>query len=131
MSGFGAGGTDKTPQPLRARFEPPSAPPIEASVWENVLRQTAGGDDRDTPLTLVEREALREVASRYRGQPLTLQPIAVALVQAVVVPQLPTDPTAAKFWQDAIVQIAQTQMDDPASYDRLSRLWSQLQGERS
>ena len=130
MSGFGAGETDKSPQPSRAGFEPPSAPPIDASVWENVLRRTAADDDRDAPLTLVEREALRGVASRYQGQPLTLQPIAVALVQAVVLPRLPTDPTAAKFWQDAIVQIAQTQLDDPASHDRLSRLWSQLQGER-
>jgi hypothetical protein len=110
--------------------EPPSTP-IDASIWENVLQQTVEGDGLDVPLTLEEIEALREVARRYQGQPLTLEPTAAALVQAVVLPLLPTDPTAAQFWQEAFVQIAQTQLDDPVASDRLHRLWSQLQGEQT
>jgi hypothetical protein len=130
MPGFGSGGLEETPQPPPARAESASMPAIDASIWENVLRQTAGEEGCDTPLTPEELAALREVARRYRDQPLTLEPAAVALVQAVLLPQLPEDPDAALFWQQAFVQIAQTQWDDPAANDRLQRLWSQLQGER-
>jgi hypothetical protein len=131
MAGFGLGGVDKTPQPLRQEVEPPSTPTIDPSVWENVLRQTAGKDESDDPLTHAELEALREVARRYPGQPLTLQPIAAELVQAVVMPRIPADHKDAKFLQDAFERIAQTQLDDPVANDRLHHLWSQLQGERS
>jgi hypothetical protein len=77
----------------------------------------------------MERNALHEVVQRYRGQTLTLQPIATALVQAVILPQLPIDAVVAESWQQAIFEIAQTQLDDPPTRDRLERLWAQLQGE--
>jgi hypothetical protein len=77
----------------------------------------------------MERNALHEVVQRYRGQTLTLQPIATALVQAVILPQLPIDAIVAESWQGAIFEIAQSQLDDPSTRDRLERLWAQLQGE--
>ena len=109
--------------------ESASAQPIDAAIWENVLRQTAEVGLFDAPLTPAERDALRNVAQRHQGQPLTLQPVATALVQAVILPQLPADASAAESWRQAFVEIAQTQLDDPSTCARLDRLWSQLQGE--
>jgi hypothetical protein len=157
VSEFGLGGADKTPpekigtgsEPARTKpeesasgevpvpflfgrgeAEPQSPPPIDASLWEDVLQHTAEVDALGPPLTSSEQEALCDVARRYQGCPLTLQPVAAALVQAVVMPQCPTGQNAAEFWQEAFVQIAQTQLDDPVTHDRLALLWSELQGGR-
>ena len=126
MANCGAGGFENHrphAKPCRPAFRT-----AEEAVWESVLRETADADKPDSPLGPAEREALRDVAKRYQGQAMALQPVAAALVQAVILPQLPADPAAAKFWQEVFVQIAQTQLDDLAARDRLEAVWAWLQG---
>ena len=81
-------------------------------------------------LSAAEREGLRAGARQYGGQPLTLQPGAAALVEAVMSPHLSREPRMAEFWQVAYLYIAQTQMDDPHAHELLERFWSRLQGEQ-
>ena len=130
MSGFGFSGFDRPAQPSRPDAEPQSARPIDASLWEKVLRETTEGDGGSASLNTAEREGLRDVARRYRGQPLTLQPVAAALVEAVLSPHLPENAGTAAFWQGAFLQIAQTQLDDPHTHELLDLFWSRLQGEQ-
>jgi hypothetical protein len=105
------------------------AEPVDAAFWEKVLRQTTEGDGGCGSLNSSEREGLLAVARRYQGQPLTVQPVASALVEAVLSPHLSRDPRMAEFWQVAFLYIAQTQMDDPHAHELLERFWSRLQGE--
>jgi hypothetical protein len=99
------------------------------AAWESVLSETAEVENPDASLGPAEYEALRGVAKHYRGQALALQPVASALVQAVILPHMPADPAAAQFWQDVFVQIAQTQWEDQAARRRLDALWTWLQGD--
>jgi hypothetical protein len=108
---------------------PTKAEPADATFWEKVLRQTTEGEGGCASLNAAEREALLAVARRYQGQPLTVQPVASALVEAVLSPHLSRDPRMAEFWQVAYLYIAQTQMDDPHAHELLERFWSRLQGE--
>jgi len=130
VSGFGFRGFDKPAQPSRTEVEPQSAEPIDTSLWEKVLRQTTEGDACCASLSSAERGALHDVARQYRGQPLTLQPVAAALVQAVLSPHLPDNAGTAALWHDAFLQIAQTQLDDPHAHELLELFWSRLQGEQ-
>jgi hypothetical protein len=93
-----------------------------------VLIETADAEKPDLPLGFAERKALRDVARRYQGQAMALQPVAAALVQAVILPQLPADSAAAKFWQDVFGKIAQSQLDDQSARNRLEAIWNWLQG---
>jgi hypothetical protein len=119
-----AGGFENQPpaKPCRPAFRTG-----DEAMWDSVLRETAEADNADLPLGLAEREALRGVARQYQGYAMALQPVAAALVQAVILPQLPADPVAAKVWQEICVQIAQTQLDDDAARNRLEAIWVWLQ----
>jgi hypothetical protein len=103
--------------------------PADATFWEKVLRQTTEGEGGCGSLNPAERDGLLAVARRYRGQPLTVEPVATALVEAVLSPHLSRDPRMAEFWQVAYLYIAQTQMDDPHAHELLERFWSRLQGD--
>ncbi len=130
MSGFGSRDFDKPAERPHAEVEPPSAQPIDASLWEKVLRQTAKGEGGYDCLSPAERDGLCEVARRYRGRPLTVQPVAAALVEAVLSPHLSMGAGTGEFWQAAFLQVAQTQMDDPQAHELLTLFWSRLQGEQ-
>jgi hypothetical protein len=124
MANYEAGGFENQPQ---ARPYRPALQSGDEAIWDSVLRETSEADNPSLPLGPAEREALRCVARRYQGQAMALQPVAAALVQAVILPQLPADPIAAKFWQEMFVQIAQTQLEDDAARDRLESVWMWLQ----
>jgi hypothetical protein len=130
VGGFGFREFDKPAERAHAEAEPRSAEPADASLWEKVLRRTTEGDGGCASLSPAEREGLRAVARQYRGQPLTVQPVAAALVEAVLSPHLSRDPRMAEFWQVAYLHIAQTQMEDPAAHELLERFWSRLPGDQ-
>jgi hypothetical protein len=125
VSGFGFRGSEKS-----AQAEPQRSQPIDASLWEKVLAESTEGEAGCGSFTTAEREGLRDVARRYRGQPLTVEPVAAALVEAVLAPHLSREPRMAPFWQVAFLHIAQTQMDDPHAHELLELFWSRLQGEQ-
>jgi hypothetical protein len=119
------------PSGAEARRHLPALAAGNEAVWESVLRETEEASTADSsPLRPAEREALLAVAKQYAGQSLAIEPIAAAMVQAVILPQLPGDPDAAKFWQELFVQIAENQFEDPAARSRLEAVWAWLQTER-
>jgi hypothetical protein len=127
-SAYGPQKSKDASPPLSADTASDSTPSVRPDILESVLIQTFQSENLDQPLDKRELEALREVARRYRDQPLTLEPVAVALVQAVICPQIQADSSSWDFWRGVITQIAQTQLDDPATHQRLQSLWAEWGG---
>jgi hypothetical protein len=114
------------PQPITAESPSPSNRSYDRSLLENVLRQTLAESEVDFPFEDEEREALLGVVQLYSGQPFSLEPIAVGLVQAVLRVHFRRLTDSPDFWRPVSVQIAQTLVEDPVAGPRLQRLWDRL-----
>ena len=132
MSASASGPQDSSrrPQPASAP-QSPSEPAADPDLLERVLQETSELCSTGGPLEGAEREALEEVARRHHGEPLSLDPIGIELVQAVLQSHFPAQPHASQLWQALTVQIALTLFEDPASHDRLQSLWVGLGGSGS
>lgn len=76
-----------------------------------------------------EWRAVREVAQKHRGEPLTLDPIVIALVRTLVVrwfSPAARDAKTQRAWNAIADQIAASLYDDPVARDRLQTLWTRL-----
>ena len=116
------GGPEKaaqTPQPALSR------------LLEHVMRQTLECCETVEPLNAAEMRALGEVARRYRGRPLVLEPVAVELVEAVLDSFCPTANNSSRFWRNISVQVAQSIIDDPPALARLKTFWIRLSEKES
>jgi hypothetical protein len=118
-------------EPAAAKAPLSTAGTADAHLLEQVLlrmRDLCGGGE---PLEEKEMECLREVARRYRGLPLTREPVAVELVLAVV----GVFDRVVKYdrddWRRIAEQVAQTLLEDPPTAERLNRFWARLEGEAS
>ena len=70
--------------------------------------------------------ALKEVARRHRGQPLSLEPVALELVKAALRPQLGALADTPGVYEKLSLQVARMLIDDPIAYDRLQGFWNRL-----
>lgn len=94
-------------------------------ILESVLEHTAGLGE-DDGLDTAQRQALAEVARRYRGQPLVPVPILSELVHAMLVGEFRDRPEWFSAWGSVAGRVAQTLWDDHISRQRLEALWSRL-----
>jgi hypothetical protein len=113
-------------QPVRSEDVPPLSPAADPGLLEKVLRETEELLEGDQALDGREKDDLRGVARRHRGEPLSLDPVTVELVQAVVGSRFRSRPDSVDFWRELVLHVAQSIFDDPASHDRLKALWSRL-----
>lgn len=95
-------------------------------LLESVLRQTLEHSDSGTPLDDADQEALAQVAGHHLGEPLTLEPVAVELVEAVLILHFQGLADAPAFWRHVAVQVAETLLGDPVMQRRLEELWRNL-----
>lgn len=72
-------------------------------------------------------EALQEVAQSLAGQPLTIDPVGVALVRASLSTVLSRDAFQDDLWETMTARVTVTLFDDPQSRARLETLWQRLQ----
>lgn len=93
---------------------------------DRVLRETLAAADPDAPLEAAELEALLQVARRHGNADLSLQPVAVELVEAVLWTRFRAVSGRGDLWQSLAVRIAATLWEDPTSRGRLQVLWSRL-----
>ena len=133
MSSSASGAEDSAGQP---RPTPESGPSQseqtrDPDLLERVLRETSGIFGADEAVDEADSEALAEVARRHGGEPLTFEPIAVELVQAVLRSHFPAQSHSSQLWHALTAQIALTLFDDPVSRDRLEALWVRLGGGKS
>jgi len=99
----------------------------DSGLLERVLRQTLEICGPDEPIDAAEMQALREIAARYRGRPLELEPVAVELVTAAIGGICPAK-NNAEFWASIARQVARVLMDDPSTFARMNSLWVRLGG---
>jgi hypothetical protein len=125
-SSFGSPGAADSSQGTPTQPVSPAGRTYERSLLESVLQQTLEDSEAGVPLEDADSQALSEVVRRHRGQPLTLEPIAVELVQAVLWTHYGRLASSPEFWRTVSAEVAQTLFDDPVASPRLERLWHRL-----
>ena len=108
----------------------PSAERADPALLDKVLKQTLDAQSSGDPSANDRMRALVDVARRHRGKPLTLEPVAVELVEAVLAEEFPQPHTPPKLRQAMSARIAQTLLDDPVSRERLAVFWARLSEDR-
>ena len=106
--------------------EPSPTAPLESQALDAVVRATLESADADQRVTPEEIEALKAVARRLGPVPLSFDPVAIALVEAIVqvnYGQLGREP---EVWRSAAGKIARLLFDSPTARSRLEVLWRQL-----
>jgi hypothetical protein len=93
---------------------------LEEVLQETLASSPAGGIPRD------ELRALLNVAQRYKGQPLTQEPVATELVLSILQSRFGQLKVEAEQWRTMSHQIAGTLMDDEHSAQRLLTFWRRL-----
>ena len=131
-----APGPQDSSDPRQPAREDGPPPPIDGQIddpalLERVLRETAAVCNVDEPLEEGDREALEEVAGRHRGERLTLEPVGVELVQAVLRRHFPALARSSGPWEGISRQIALSLLSDPPSRERMEAFWIGLGGGES
>ena len=100
--------------------------PLDRTLLERVLQETLTDGDLCEAMSAADKKALSEVATRYPNQHLSLDPVVVALVRAVLRTHFEALPGSEDFWQAISVEISQSLWDDVAARSRLEVFWQHL-----
>ncbi len=98
----------------------------DLKFFQDILQHTLMSPNPAEAVTPEEYESLLEVARRHRGEPLSLDPVAVELVQAMLKSYFRISKELPKLWNDMAHEIARTLHEDKVLSERLKRLWSKL-----
>jgi hypothetical protein len=123
LQGQQPGGGESGPSSFKAALRG-SVP--DPALLLRVLEQTLSSKDAPDAVEAADIERLKTVARQRHGQPLTVEPVAVEMVRAVLgahFARLGKDPDT---FNDITLQIARTLMEDPSACKRLETLWSRL-----
>ena len=101
-------------------------PAVDAGALDAVLRATLESAESDERVTSEEVDALRDVARRHGPGPLTLDPVAIDLVQAIIVVNYGALRRPPEVWQATAAKIATLLFDSPTTRARLENLWARL-----
>lgn len=93
---------------------------------QEVMSQTLAGFTSTRELSPQVFAALLDVARRYPGEPLSLDPIAIELVAACLQVQFPAIAAREALSRRMYAWVASSVLDDPAARHRLQELWSRL-----
>jgi hypothetical protein len=115
--------TPKSEAPAAGEELPPAL--LDQIVSETKKRLTA---EQQIDATL--RSALSQVARQYANQPLRLQPVGVALLEAMLAPSFPVLAERPALLARTAQVVAQTLLNDPAARLRLEHLWATLLEEQ-
>jgi hypothetical protein len=102
--------------------------PMDPRVMEQVLEETLLSTESDRPLDADELQALARVGLRHTGQPLSLEPVAVELVESILRHRFGERIEKSPAWTEMPRAIAATLWDSPDAHQRLDRLWGRLAG---
>ena len=93
---------------------------------KEVMSQTVAGMTSTRELSPKVFSALLEVAKRYPGEPLSLDPIAIELVGACLSVQMPAIAAREALSRRMYSWVASSLLDDPVARQRLAELWARL-----
>ena len=98
-------------------------------LLDQVMSETAAQLAEPEQLDPKVRAALVEVARRFAGQPLELDPTGVALLEALLAAEFPLFASRPALLANAARQVAQALLADPGSHRRIEHLWQTLSEE--
>jgi hypothetical protein len=111
----------------------PSEPPLrdvektlEQGLLEQVLQETLFAAGEGESMNEPQMAALVEVARRHQGRPLSLDPVIVDLVRAILHVNFNRFAASDALRQVMSRQIAETLWEDHRSQERLERFWTRL-----
>jgi hypothetical protein len=119
-----ASGSSGTPGNYRPYRE--SADPANRELLDRVLEQTLARINEGQLFEEPDMNALKEVARRHRGQPFSLEPVALELVKAALKPQLGALADTPGMCDKLSLQVARMLLDDPVASGRLQSFWDRL-----
>jgi hypothetical protein len=103
------------------------APDLEQSVLDDVLKATMSSDVALLQINERSHQAFLKVARQYTGQELTLDPVAIALVQAVLAETLNGRIVSEDRHAIMASEIAESLVTNPTASARLAAFWNKLQ----
>ena len=98
-------------------------------LLDQVMSETAAQLGEPAQLDPKVRAALVEVARRFAGQPLVLDPTGVALLETLLAAEFPLFAERPALLANAARQVAQALLADPSSHRRIEHLWHTLAEE--
>lgn len=123
--------------PDRQQHLPTAASPsassaeLEPSLLDAIVQQTAAALDELTLAQTRDLPCLREIARRHASDTLTLDPILIELIAALLETNLPQLARSATLRSKVARLVSQTLFDNPVCRGRLELLWSQLLDDAS
>jgi len=98
----------------------------EGRALEEAVHRTLANTESGGPVTREEITALQAVAARHGDVPLTLDPIAIELVEAIINVNYGHLRRPREVWQRTAAKIARLLCDSPEARARLENLWRRL-----
>lgn len=98
----------------------------DAEALDQVVRTMVESLEADEQATAEEIAALGAVATRLGNLPLTLDPVVIALVEAMITVNYGHLKRAPEIWTGTAHKIATLLFDSPAARARLDNLWRSL-----
>ena len=113
-----------------AQHEAKSAAEKERDVSQETLRQivdeTAASLARAEEADPALKTAMLEVARRFVGQPITVDPVGAALLEAVLKVQFPVLAARPALLAQTARSVAATLLNDPSARLRVEHVWATL-----
>ena len=103
-----------------------SSPAVDAGALDAVVRATLESAESDERVTPEEIEALRAVARRRPGGEFVFDPVAIELVEAIILVNYGRLKRPPEVWRAVAVKIATLLYGSPTARARLENLWSRL-----
>lgn len=102
-------------------------PELEHSVLDDVLKATMSSDEALSLINARTHEGFLKVAREFSGQELTLDPVGIALVRAVLGETLGGRIVNESQHENMVSDIAASLFENPTASARLSAFWGKLQ----
>jgi hypothetical protein len=107
---------------------PGELPPV---LLDQVVSETSAKLASENQLDPAVRAVLVEVARRFVGQPLVLDPTGAALLEGLLRAEFPLFAERPALLAKAAREVARVLLADPTAHRRLENLWAELAEEAS
>lgn len=124
-----SGKSDSENQPVEFQKEKPSSSgssAVDEKLLDAVVHQTAASLDERSLASMVDLPKLCEIARRHPSDTLTLDPILVEMIAAILETHLSPVCRSDAMRTRIAREVARPLFENPVSRGRLELLWSQL-----
>ncbi len=102
----------------------------DPKLFDQVLDETLSVAGESPAINPEDLQSLIKVAGRHADCPLTLDPVLIEIVQAILDARFNTKPVAANLWNAMARRVAETLWEDQPSRERIQKFWLRLCGAR-